>query len=477
MATPQDLLGSPDAAAQAALAGPDSPSTDFSVVPPQPAAPQTSPTATPSYPASPDQPGGQNPIAGTSNDTSAAAPQKHSLWRSVVVGALSGIESHLAGMAKGALVGGIPGAIVGAASPKMADEALASQRSMRNSEVKQAEYRAQNAEEQAAMNHVNLLQLERDYARSPKSLQEQLDQQHEVALSNLYHSAIDNGNAQVVQSFGDFSDPNAWTALKTLQGSYMSNGVNEPFSYQPGRDDSGKLVLMKVRDLNAPIHDDINVDTGEKDADGEPVMFRIPGNTPWIQAQSQIQKIEQQRLTNAAKIHAANATGVTAKNQATANKSNAQAGAAANGGTGEWRPKVGADEKKKAELAENIAFNANEVSRILLKRPDLVGAIAGRVTNVEQAMGNNDPDISAIATHIHNMAMANSGVHGFRSQEGVESYEKQLLNNFRNGPRAVAGALRASVGSVQTFVDNARPDTYRTHSKNGGAIRGMIGGQ
>jgi hypothetical protein len=68
-------------------------------------------------------------------------------------------------------------------------------------------------------------------------------------------------------------------------------------------------------------------------------------------------------------------------------------------------------------------------------------------------------------------------VHGFRSQEGVASFEKQVLNNFRNGPQAVAGALKATTGSVQTFIDNARPDTYKTHSKNGGALRGMIGGQ
>jgi hypothetical protein len=31
-------------------------------------------------------------------------------------------------------------------------------------------------------------------------------------------------------------------------------------------------------------------------------------------------------------------------------------------------PGVGADEKKKAELAENIAFNANEVAKIVMKR-------------------------------------------------------------------------------------------------------------
>jgi hypothetical protein len=92
-------------------------------------------------------------------------------------------------------------------------------------------------------------------------------------------------------------------------------------------------------------------------------------------------------------------------------------------------------------------------------------------------IGNNDPDISALGVHIHNMAMANSGVHGFRSQEGVESYEKQILNNFKNGPQAMAGALRASTGSIQTFIDNARPNTYKTHSSQGGAVRGMMENQ
>ena len=143
----------------------------------------------------------------------------------------------------------------------------------------------------------------------------------------------------------------------------------------------------------------------------------------------------------------------------------------------DWVSGVSADEKKKAELAENIAFNANAVASTIMKRPDILGAVAGRFTNVQQMIGNNDPDISALGVHIHNMAMANSGVHGFRSQEGVESYEKQLLNNFKNGPAAMAGALNASTGSVQTFIDNARPEAYKTHSKQGGAVRGMMGVQ
>lgn len=160
-----------------------------------------------------------------------------------------------------------------------------------------------------------------------------------------------------------------------------------------------------------------------------------------------------------------------AKTAQAANEEAAKAAAktAADASTVAWKPKTGADEKKKAELAENIAFNANEVNNMIARRPDLVGAVSGRFTSAEQMMGNNDPDISAIGTHIHNIAMANSGVHGFRSQEGVAETEKLLLNGFKNGPDAVKGAMNANVSSVQTFIDNARPESYATHSKQGGA--------
>jgi hypothetical protein len=140
----------------------------------------------------------------------------------------------------------------------------------------------------------------------------------------------------------------------------------------------------------------------------------------------------------------------------------------------DWVPKVSADEKKKAELAENIAENSNQAATIMLKRPELFGPGAGRYTSVDQMIGNNDPDISKMGVTIHNIAMANSGVHGFRSQEGVEATERLILNNFKNGPQAVGNALKGLTTSTQTFIDNARPESYRTHSKQGGALKGMV---
>ena len=139
-----------------------------------------------------------------------------------------------------------------------------------------------------------------------------------------------------------------------------------------------------------------------------------------------------------------------------------------------WRPGVSADEKKKAELAENMTFNANNIASILMRRPDLVGAVAGRYTNVKAMAGSDDQDIVSLSTDMHNIAMANNGIHGMRSAEAVTEFENKLLNHFKNGPNGIIGGLRASTASVQTFIDNARPETYKTHSKQGGAMRSMV---
>lgn len=143
----------------------------------------------------------------------------------------------------------------------------------------------------------------------------------------------------------------------------------------------------------------------------------------------------------------------------------------------EWRTGATTMQKNKADLAENMVFNANNVASILRRRPDIVGAIGGRLTTIDQMKGTNDPDIVQLATDIENIAKANAGIHGQKAQEAVKQYEDTVLNHFKNGPKGIYGGLKSSVDSVQTFIDAARPDTYKTHSKNGGAIKSMVPNQ
>lgn len=176
---------------------------------------------------------------------------------------------------------------------------------------------------------------------------------------------------------------------------------------------------------------------------------------------------------------AAAAKGAGLKAQAIANAKPQKAQNTDENGNPVWVPGASADEKKKAELAENMVYNINSVASVLQRRPDLVGAVAGRFTNIQQMAGSNDPDIVQLGTDIHNIGMANGGIHGMRSPQQADDYANQVLNHFKNGPKGIYGGLKSSADSVQTFIDAARPSTYKTHSSQGGATRGMMqqGGQ
>jgi hypothetical protein len=363
--------------------------------------------------------------------------------------------------------------VVGAVSPGMADNALKYRQQIQQAAVQQAQANVRETQiaaddhaAQMALAHVNLLTAQNAYDLAPKSVQEMIDQQEEKFTGQLQMEGF-----QPVQSGIDSMTDANNIALARNQ----TDNNSAAFSYVPLRATDGSWSVFHISTPNQPLQNDATLPLLKADGTVTSIPVRKGSMSvgQYMQLYTQrVNDIGKQQSAAAAKIEISNATGNTGKNEAIANKDNSAATANASN-AGLWNPKVTADEKKKAELAENIAYNANEVARILVRRPDLVGPASGRITNVEQMAGNNDPDISALATHIHNMAMANSGVHGFRSQEGVKAYETTLLNNFHNGPKAVAGALRASTGSVQTFIDDARPATYKTHSKNGGAVRGM----
>lgn len=129
--------------------------------------------------------------------------------------------------------------------------------------------------------------------------------------------------------------------------------------------------------------------------------------------------------------------------------------------------KVPADVTKRAALASNVNENADGVMEILGRNPGIVGAVGGRYTNVQQMIGSNDPDIQAMGVRIHNMALAGNGAHGVRSAEAVNQTENELFNHFKTGPQGIAGAIAATRGSVQTFLNDEK-SFQQTGSRAGG---------
>lgn len=124
------------------------------------------------------------------------------------------------------------------------------------------------------------------------------------------------------------------------------------------------------------------------------------------------------------------------------------------GKAGEGSFKVPADVTKRAALASNVLENADAVDGIITKRPDIIGAAGGRYSNVQQMIGSNDPDIQALGVRMHNIALASNGAHGVRAQQAIQKTEDELFSNFKAGPDAIKGALGATRGSMQTFLND-----------------------
>ena len=418
----------------------------------------------------------------------AAQPQFQGpgMWKRLVLGALGGLAT---------------GGVAGAArwTPLAGDKAAYTKMVLAKAQARanqQAQAQQALQDGAARLGHMQLETqlLRKQYDSLPDGIQQAMQQEGIRQAQTLENEGI-----QPIAS-GLTEDG----AHNILAHAY-DNQPNQASHYVTYPTTKGTYSVYKVPDPNATNKSPMTVVTGYipggpdgKDyEDPTPLTVQLPPGSvkvadalasPVVAMSKYTATWNKQNSTIQSKVDVANQTGVTNKNNAlaaaatqnaatNANKASNNAPQQDENGNPVWNPKVTADEKKKTELAENIAENANGVASILQRRPDLVGAVAGRYTSTQQMIGNNDPDISALGTRVHNIAMANSGVHGFRSQEGVANTEKLILNSFKNGPKAVGGSLSALTGSTQTFIDNARPATYKTHSKNGGAIRAMQGGQ
>jgi hypothetical protein len=111
-----------------------------------------------------------------------------------------------------------------------------------------------------------------------------------------------------------------------------------------------------------------------------------------------------------------------------------------------------AEEHRRADLAVNVNENLEQIEDIVKRRPELFGPGAGWITGARHFFGTNDPDIAALYDIKDNLGRAAQGAHGMRSARGVADAANAVLNNLKNGPKAVAAAAAASRRSVATFL-------------------------
>jgi hypothetical protein len=117
------------------------------------------------------------------------------------------------------------------------------------------------------------------------------------------------------------------------------------------------------------------------------------------------------------------------------------------------QPKPTVADRNRQSLAKIALDSLADVEDVVKRRPDKIGMLAGRATNVEQMLGSNDPDLVAIGNAVHNFAMANAGIHGSRSHENVVDAENMLLNHMRNGPEGMMGGIRTNQNNLNRIIN------------------------
>lgn len=110
-------------------------------------------------------------------------------------------------------------------------------------------------------------------------------------------------------------------------------------------------------------------------------------------------------------------------------------------------------DKNRASLAHVANDNINQIEDIVNRRPELFGAGGGRVSNIDQMIGSNDPDLVAVGNAVHNFAMANAGIHGSRSHENVRDAENEFINNMKSGPQGIRGAITSNRQNLKSIID------------------------
>lgn len=111
-------------------------------------------------------------------------------------------------------------------------------------------------------------------------------------------------------------------------------------------------------------------------------------------------------------------------------------------------------DKNRSSLAKIALANIDKIQEIVQRRGnDLIGPGAGRISNIDQLIGSNDPDLVALVNEAHNFSMANAGVHGSRSVMNVRDAVHDLLGDLHNGPQGIQGGLDANRANLNAIIN------------------------
>ena len=136
-------------------------------------------------------------------------------------------------------------------------------------------------------------------------------------------------------------------------------------------------------------------------------------------------------------------------------------------------------ERNKADLATSAHEQLQDIKKIVAKRPDIFGPLAGRTTDFTVWLGSQDPDAQAFRAARTIAGDHLAGVFGGRSEAALQALD-DAIGHFKDNPEAIQSGLDQldkanktfqSKGTVKTAGSNAAEKVEPIQLKDGRTLR------
>jgi|SRR5882757_645133 len=132
------------------------------------------------------------------------------------------------------------------------------------------------------------------------------------------------------------------------------------------------------------------------------------------------------------------------------------------------------DEQRRADLANNLEENLNNLEDIAKRRPELFGPMAGRMTGLRQTVGSSDPDVAALKVIEEQTGLAMVGAHAMRNAQHAEKAAQSITGANHNTASALLapnGPIARARESVATFKADANRRRNAIGAPSGGTYQ------
>lgn len=114
-----------------------------------------------------------------------------------------------------------------------------------------------------------------------------------------------------------------------------------------------------------------------------------------------------------------------------------------------------ADEDRRADLSKSLSDIGDHIAEVAARRPELFGSVKGRLTQLRQFTGTDDPDVADLKADREALGQIALGAHAMRNAGHIATAADSIVSGFTNSPEATISAIetaKRNAGTMQTIV-------------------------